>query len=187
MRKVNGSSVNIVVKGIGAAQPRTKKRARPGNKIGQSPGSVAHRFKPGNQFGTKANRHIPKFSDAYELKLLEPMPEKLRRQLRLPTGATLMDAIINAVVQKAIGGDLSSVVEIREVTQGRVENRNLNITASMSQFLSDPGFRDFLEQQHGAYLTKIGVLNDGRRNGIPTEASLSKLSDTEGEDYGEEN
>jgi hypothetical protein len=60
-----------------------------------------------------------------------------------------------------MAGSVQHLVELRETTQGKTPNKNLNISASMEAFLQDEGFRNFLEEQHGDYRKMVdGTASD---------------------------
>ena len=93
--------------------------------------------------------------------------------------ATLLDVIVHSVVQQAMAGSVRHLVELRETTQGKTPNRNLNISASMEAFLPDEGFRNFLEAQHGDYMKMVDFMEtmiNGRRDGDPASSALPEIS-----------
>ena len=94
-----------------------------------------------------------------------------RAELGLAKEATLLDVIVHSVVQQAMAGRVQYLVELRETTQGKTPNKNLNISAAMEAFLQDEGFRNFLEAHHGDFMEKM--INSGIRwkaNAIPVSS-----------------
>ena len=84
-----------------------------------------------------------------------------RAELGLAKEATLLDVIVYSVVQQAMAGSVQHLVEMRETTQAKTPNKNLNISAAMEAFRQDEGFRNFLEAQQGDYMKMVdGTTSD---------------------------
>lgn len=180
MRKPGGKrteTVNIVVKGIGRARP--KRRAKPGHRIGQSPRSIANRFKPGNTFG-KNRRPLPKFADAYTVALMEEVPAALRKQLGVAKGTTMMDLLVQRVVQEAaVNASIPHVTELRDTTQGKNPDRRITMTANIERLIQDPEFLKFVEACADKYLSQEKRAIHGS---APVRELGSQVPSTEGFD-----
>jgi hypothetical protein len=161
----NGQTVNIVVKGIGRTRPRER---RPGRK--QSPASIATRFKPGNTFA-KNRRPLPKFADAYTTALMDEVPAALRKQLGVKKGTTMMDLLVQRVVEEAaVNASIPHVTELRDTTQGKNPDRRITMTANIERLIQDPEFLKFVEQCADRYLSQ-------ERGAIHGSASVRELGD----------
>lgn len=153
---------------------------------------LGHKLKPrgrafakGNQWGFKKgqsgnpggkSRVLQRFGARIAEELVQPAPEALRRWYKLPKGATKFDVMMAAAVAQAMDGDLTAFVALRETCEGKLPNKNFNISAGMERFLEDPKFREFLETAHGEYLQSEGVLNDGTNQfGISVNNPLHKI------------
>jgi hypothetical protein len=169
VRKING----VQLKKLGAVipPPRSKPRGKP------TPRNLKP-FKKG--FDPRRNlKGAPSYvrmGTRLREELSAPAPVEIIKALRLKKGATKYDAVLAAMLHAAMTGDWQCALGLREVIEGRLPNRNFNLTASMEKFLEDPGFRHFLDEQHGAYLSQIGVLDNGTDQlGVPTDSPLSRI------------
>lgn len=128
-------------------------------------------------------RVLIKFRAKLAETMLQAAPPEARKVLGLRRGATMFDAMVQAMVMNAASGDNQAFMNCHDIIDGPIIQKRFNVTASMERFLSDPQFRAFLEEQHGEYLGKIGVTEDnadGQRIGIPTGSPLSRLLGEEG-------
>ena len=75
-----------------------------------------------------------------------------------------------------MAGSVQHLVELRETTQGKTPNKNLNISAAMEAFLQDEGFRNFLEAQHGDYMKMVGGTTSDFREEMPSQASVAAIA-----------
>jgi hypothetical protein len=129
----------------------------------------AHKFKPG-QSGNPGGK--PKVFQTFDAmlreRLMQPCPPLIAKQLGLRRGATLYDAIVAAQILNAATGDNSSFMAIHDIVEGKLPQRNLNLSMSAEAFLSDPGFREYLQQHHGEYLGQTtGAVIDGALPEVP--------------------
>jgi len=167
VRKING----VQLKKLGAAipPPRSKPRGKP------TPRNLKP-FKKG--FDPRRNLKGAPSYVRMETRLREELsasaPPEIIKALRLKKRATKYDAVLAAMLHAAMTGDWQCALGLREVIEGRLPNRNLNIGIAGERFLEDPGFRQFLEQAHGEYLGKIGV-NDGTELRIPVSSPLHRI------------
>lgn len=144
--------VKIVVQGIGSTRPqrRTKK---PGDRRGQNAEFLKAQFKKGSPAGPAFRKgfqrqRLPKFSDAYEVALMDEVPAALRKKLRVPEGTTFMDVLVrNVVAAAALQASIPHVTEVREVTQGKVANKNVNLNAELEAYATNPAFQQFLAEK----------------------------------------
>lgn len=58
-----------------------------------------------------------------------------------------MDVVIQSVVQNAMTGSIPHVQEVREVTQGKVANKNINVSAELELYATNPAFRQFIVEK----------------------------------------
>ena len=169
VRKING----VQLKKLGAVipPPRTKPRGRP------TPQNLKP-FKKG--FDPRRNLKGAPSYVRMETRLREelsaPAPVEIIKALRLKKRATKYDAVLAAMLHAAMTGDWQCALGLREVIEGKLPNRNFNLSASMEKFFEDPKFREFLEQAHGEYLGQIGVLNNGTDQlRVPASSPLHRI------------
>ena len=155
---MNGKArVSVIIKGIGTLPARPHRRKKPGDKRGNNPDFVAQKFKPGNTFWKNASHgtKLPRFSDAYEVALLQEVPAPLRKQLGVPKGTTMMDLLVSRVVeQAAVNASIPHVTEVRETVAGKNPDRRITLTASLNRLMEDPEFQRFVEQRLDEYLAQ---------------------------------
>ncbi|HEX6822285.1 MAG TPA: DUF5681 domain-containing protein [Candidatus Sulfotelmatobacter sp.] len=113
----------------------------------------AQKFKPGHS-GNPGGRHkiFQTFEAMVRQRLMQPCPTLVMQQLGLRRGATLYDAVVAAQVLNAANGDDQSFMNLHDIIEGRLPQKNFNLTVAAETFLQDAGFRQFLAQQHGVYL-----------------------------------
>jgi hypothetical protein len=164
-RKLEGKTketVNIMIHGL--RPPRPKKRE--GDRRGKNPDFIKNQFKAGKgeNLDPRTKRgltrisqvrqapRVPKFSDMYSVAMMDKLDARLCKKYGLPVGTTMLDLIINRVVEEAAHGSLEHVQEIREVCQGKVPNKNLNVTAELEAYVDNPEFRQFMSEKLQEFL-----------------------------------
>jgi hypothetical protein len=166
--------MNLTPRNAAIAAPKVQKkkpRGRPFPK-GQQPWT----FKPGQSGnpGGKPHIHI-RFATRVAEELAKPASPMACRAAGLKRGSSKYDVMMTNAVALAMTGDMSAFVALRETCEGKLPNRNFNLTASMERFLEDPKFREFLEQAHGDYLEGIGVTENGTGLGVPASSPLHRI------------
>jgi hypothetical protein len=161
-------TVNVVVHGL--RPPRPQKR--PGDRRGKNPDFIKNQFKAGKgenldpriergltlisklrEAGAiEYKKPMPKFADAYSLTMMDPLPKALCKKLKVPVGTTLMDLTVNRIAEMAARGSLPHVQEIREVTQGKVPNQNLNLSVELQAYAENEEFRKFIADRYAEFL-----------------------------------
>lgn len=126
-------------------------------------GSSSHPAWKANQFpkGKSGNpggkpKVLQKFATKVAEELSKPAPKELRKPLKLKNGATMFDAMMSAAVMQAAQGDLGAFVVMRETLEGKLPQRNYNLSVSMQAYMDDPEFAKFLDAQHAEYRKQIG-------------------------------
>jgi hypothetical protein len=115
-----------------------------------------------------------KFAAMLTQQLLEPCPVALARQLGLKRGANYYDAMIAAQITNAAIGDNVAFMTVHDIIEGRLPQKNVNLSVSAEAFLRDPGFQQFLQENHKEYL-------DGRAAREITGPALPEVSEGKAE------
>ena len=158
------SKSKVSVKQVAAVIPALKPKRRP---RGNSP------FVKGNTYGFKKGQSgnpggkpkvFVKFAAKVAEEMLQPVPKEIKAALGLPRGATMYDAMVRALLLQAANGDTMAFTTARESVEGKLAQRNINISASLQALQDDPQFVEWLEANHQQYLTVKGESNgNGQR------------------------
>lgn len=147
--------MRVSAKTLAKMQPRRPKPRPRGNS--NHPAFKAAQFKKG-QSGNPGGK--PKFYVRMATKLADelamPAPAPISKALGLKKGATKYDACLASMLHCAMTGDWQAALGIREVIEGKLPNRSLNISASLERMLQDADFRQFVDQQLQSYLAQKG-------------------------------
>lgn len=165
-------SIDKVAAVIPALQPRRRPRGRA--------------FATGNEYGFKKDdpridrsggkpRVFQKFSAAVMERMLQPVPKEVKKKLGLGRGATMYDAMVKALLLQAASGDTTAFTTARETVEGRLVQRNVNISASLQALQDDPKFVEWLENKHADYLMEAGP--NGRKTFEEATWSLPSATD----------
>src|ERR1700677_586006 len=80
-------------------------------------------WKPGQSGNPSGRPKKRPLSSAYIEFAERRLPERLRRSLGLPEGATYTDALAEALFRSALNGNVPAARELREATEGRADVR----------------------------------------------------------------
>lgn len=163
---------------IGAALGHKKRARGKAFPKGQQPWT----FKPGQSGnpGGKPRVHL-KFKAKIAEKMLEPAPPEVIKALKLKRNATVYDAMITAFLFNAMSGDNVAFMNAHDIVDGPVVQKRVSLTAAAEKFLTDPGFRQFLEEAHGEFLQSQGVTYNGTgQPRVSASSSLHRLLRPEG-------
>jgi hypothetical protein len=80
-------------------------------------------WKPGESGNPSGRPKRVYISDIYAELLETPLPEEIRRKLKHSEGITFAEALALGVLEKALGGSLPAVREVREATEGKANMR----------------------------------------------------------------
>ena len=82
-------------------------------------------WKPGESGNPSGRPKRMSISDIYAELLERPLPEEVRRKLKLKPseGITFAEALALSVLEKALDGNLAAVREVREATEGKANVR----------------------------------------------------------------
>ena len=148
---------------IPALQPRPRPRGN-GFKKGNTHGFP--KGESGNPGGKP--KVFQKFSAKVAEEMLQPCPREIKKALGLKRGATTYDAMVKALLLQAAGGDTAAFTTARETVEGRLVQKNVNISASLEALQNDPQFVEWLESQHAQYLM------GGNQNGRQTLEAIAR-------------
>jgi hypothetical protein len=164
-----------------AMVPTVKPRRRP----------PSNGFKKGHKFGFPKGQSgnpggkpkaLQKFSAKVAEEMMQPCPKEIKQALGLKRGALVYDAMVKALLVRAASGDTAAFTTARETVEGRLVQRNVNVSASLAALQDDPEFVKWLDATHAEYMTFKGEPIDQR----PTiEATPLSLRAAENEGSGE--
>ena len=173
MKKI---SIKTAAKAVKAAKlPQLRPRGhQPGN-----PQTLSH-FKKG--FDPRRNpggkpKVLQKFAAKVAEEMLQPCPVELVKPLGLKRGASVYDAMVRATLLQAAQGDTQAFVVARETVEGRLVQRNVNVSASLAALQDDPEFVKWLDATHAEYMTFKGEPIDQRPTLEATPLSLRAAED----------
>ena len=94
----------------------------------------------------------------------KPAPPEVRKKFGLKPSATKYDCCLASMVHAAMVGDWQAALSIRDVIEGKLPNKNYNLSVEMQAYMDNPGFREWLAGQHESYLVAFGqggeIVND---------------------------
>ncbi len=156
---------------------KAKPRGKPG-----APQLRPYQFKKGASANPGGKPKVmQKFAAAVAEQMMTQAPTEICDALKLERGASVYDAMVRALLIQAANGDTQAFTTVRETVEGKLPQRNYNLSMQMQAFMDDKGFQQFLEQQHGEYLKSIGGFDAART----TAEDLPTLLTSEGGDGGQ--
>ena len=169
----------ITLRQIAHAAPERAKGAPRGNS--NHPAFKARQFKKG-QSGNPGGRVkvYTRMASRLAEELAKPAPKEFRKAFKLKPSATQYDICLASMIRCAMAGEWQAMLGIRDVIEGRLPNKNYNLTVEMQAYLDNPGFREFLNQQHQLYLEQGGTFDD--QAGATITSIIQRLSGTAGEE-----
>jgi len=157
---------------------RQKKKPR-----GNPDATIPHRFKKGYD----PRRNVggkPKIHQRMATMLLTELdhiaPRELSKAFGLRGARTKYEVLVAATIHRAMTtGDPNTLMALHDLTEGKLANKNFNLSVEMEAYCSDPNFRAFMEEQYSKYqLKQIGGLT--LEAGADTTHIVQRLSGTAG-------
>lgn len=176
------SKPKVSIDAAAAMLPALRKRRR---------GPPSNGFKKGNTHGFKKGesgnpggkpRVFQKFSAKVAEEMMQPASPDIKKALKLKRGATVYDAMVKALLLQAAQGDTYAFTTARETVEGKLIQRNMNISASLQALQDDPEFVKWMEDNHAEYLSfkNEASSNDGRQTIEATPRALPAGESAEG-------
>lgn len=117
---------------------------------------VTTRFRPGAEWrGNPGGK--PKLQQRMATMLLteldKPAPKELSKAFGLRGTRTKYEVMVAATIHRAMTtGDPNTLMALHDLTEGKLANKNYNLSVEMQAYMDNPGFRAWLGKQHQSYM-----------------------------------
>ncbi len=133
---------------------------------------VATRFKPGpdprRNPGGKSKIHL-RMATLLLSELGQPAPKELSKAYGLRGTRTKFEVAVAAAIHRAMTtGDPNTLLALHDLTEGKLPNKNYNLSVEMQAYMDNPNFRAWLATQHVSYMQTLegGELVDDRSSSV---------------------
>ena len=120
---------------------------------------VATRFKPGpdprRNPGGKPKIHV-RMATLLLSELGKPAPKELSKAFGLRGTRTKYEVAVAAAIHRAMTtGDPNTLLALHDITEGKLPNKNYNLSVEMQAYMDNPNFRAWLATQHASYVQTL--------------------------------
>jgi hypothetical protein len=136
---------------VGYLSPKKKPRGDPS---ALKPHHFKKGYDPRRNIGAKPKIH-QRMATMLLTELDHIAPRNLSKAFGLRGARTKYEVLVAATIHRAMTtGDPNTLMALHDLTEGKLANKNVNLSVEMEAYCTDPNFRTFMEEQYSKYQLK---------------------------------